>query len=137
MTENLLFQRIENLSEELIAINSMVNIPSVIAVKPEELQRLGSLVCRCIKATLFVSIGSYEVICEEEVKQTGRKEGISLEDLCRKYTWRATETSVSFRSFICLKLTCLCQNIFSVNYLCIGFNISICKELECWEYYGT
>eukprot|EP00795_Rhopilema_esculentum_P010771 gene10771-19563_t len=98
---HILQQRIENLSEELVAINSMVNIPSVIAVKPEELQRLGSLVCRCIKATLFVSIGSYEVICEEEVKQTGRKEGISLEDLCRKYTWRATETSLSiFKSVL-------------------------------------
>ena len=65
----------------------------VIAVKQEQLQRLCSLVCKCLKAAFFVAIGRYDVTIDDDSKLAGKKES-SLEETCRKFAWRATETSV-------------------------------------------
>ena len=87
------FYRLETLSEELVLVNSIVTMPSVVAVKQDQLQRLCSLVCKCLKAAFFVAIGRYEVTVDDDSKW-GAKIESSLEDSCRKFAWKATETSV-------------------------------------------
>ena len=84
-------------------MNSIVTIPNVMAVKTEQLQRLASLVCKCLKAALFVAIGRYDVIVDDDSELSGKRESF-LEDSCRKFAWRATETSVCKLLYVFLSL---------------------------------
>ena len=74
---------------------------SVITASKQSLHKLAALVGDCLKAALFVATGCYEVRdCDDmhAKKSIKRKGTCNIEDSCRTFAWRATESSVSFPS---------------------------------------
>ena len=60
-----------------------------------QLDRLFSVTIKCLHAALYVASGNYSVIPEEQSDGESLKKSMSqMEDICRKYSWRATENSV-------------------------------------------